>query len=260
MGPHVEYAFVTHFDSANGMVYAPKPKREKRTVANPTWWIERIKIIRQYVLPSLKNQNDQDFTAWALFDRYRHDLNAFDTWCTSGDRFISTVNGPQSLRIRYKDHCDYLVLIHLDSDDMYGCGALEAIKQVKPSPGLIMFFERGFFYGLDDKRLFTCATKKGRVGPPPHFANVYTKESLQSKQAWDAYRAQHKFNLLHFQLYRAPHQVILPPGHFCGSVHGANTTRQWDHPTMSKRLGKEIKDQVKKEIVLATFGQATSQA
>ena len=146
-----------------------------------------------------------------------------------------------------------VVLVHMDSDDMYAENFIEELKKIKPERGLVIFAEDGYMLDMESGRLFHF--QPGEHGPGPYFAMCYTRASLLTGANWDKYREKFKLFKLHHELRSCPIKAKLPAGLFCGTIHGTNTSRTMKNPNTMKRVGAEITDEDKKEAILATFGQ-----
>lgn len=249
----IQYVVCVHFDSASEMMYRVDRKRRKATVQQPEWWVERSEVFTRYVVPSLNMQTFQDFEVMGFFDE--RDIPRFwdmRSGFSTDQRCCTTFAGPRALRENYYNNCEWLCVILLDSDDLYSPTAFELIAELEPEEGLLAFFEEGWNYSLVDHRLFEFDARK--KGPGPWLAKFYPNSALASEEAWWRYRFQYNLNRLHHQIREVPGRKLLPPGHFIGLIHEANTERAWDNPPTEKKLGAEVTDAEIKSSILTRFG------
>lgn len=254
-----KYALVMHFDSCSGLSY----DREGKSKAlgkdqNSKWWTARRKMLKEYVIPSVLNielgdDKETDLDMIALFDESNKKLSYSTRKLLEENGFVVEFNRDDSIRKLYQgEDFDFLVLIHLDSDDMYHENILTSIMAVEPSRGMMMFCEDGYMLDVKNGDLYRFVS--GENGPGPYFAGVYTRASLQNEDNWYKYRQRFKLHKLHFELRQCPNKVVLPSGLFCGTIHGANTTRSLKNKNTAKRIGDKIEPKAAEEI-LKSFGR-----
>lgn len=266
MAEHTRYALVMHFDSASGMVYEQGPNldnRRARTVETEAWWENRLAILKALVFPSIARQAFQGFDVWCLFDK-RDLVRAQATWafCEAAGAHC-TVEGPAALRHHYlkaggsSGACmQWLVVVHQDSDDLYGPEAMGVFSACEPSPGAVWYFDRGFVFGLGCGRLALFNADKG--GPPPFHAMAYSREALADGLSWQAYRETWGLSHFHHQLLAAKNIKRVGAGgrHFCVLVHGSNTTTSWDNRHTAHHTGGEVTEAEQRHQVAEAFGLA----
>jgi hypothetical protein len=248
------YIVVFHFDGNFGLNYKDTPDRRKRTVDTAAWWKQRTKIMQQYVIPSLYQQTYQGFDVWALvMHGYEQQSNAICSDILQRGGHVS-FDGPAPIREYYRDkpNCDWLGVIHHDSDDLYSRDAFSLYKDVAPAEGRIAYFQQGYVFGTDDKRLFVF----GKKGNPPlaFHMTFYPKWALQSEPHWYGYRRVAGVAVDHFQIDKVKRRVLLPHGNFCQLLHGTNTVSAWKNPNLKKRFVRRVTDQVERLKIMERFG------
>lgn len=250
VGEGIKYALKIHFDGAHALSYhKARPARFGYPDEQPEWWTHRLRLLEEYVFPSLERQTFQDFHVIGLFCQRTRD-KAQDVLQAFTDHGHSVAfNSAGSIINAYNGACDFLVLMHLDSDDIYDEDAIGMIAEIEPAPGMAIFFENGYLYGIEewDGRLFEYNAEKH--GPGPYFAKVYTRRALKSFQSWENYNKRHRLGGVHHTLRKARQPVVLNGRHFCGLVHASNVTRAWENQNLKKRIGKEIEGDEKAEIL-----------
>jgi len=252
----VAYAVALHFDSNVGMSYWDDLGRRKRTVGRPEWWKERESLVLDWVLPSLKAQDMQDFETWAFLDPRDAERNAALRRALYHHGIEATYEGPRALREAYRERCHWLCILHTDSDDMACRAALSDLLTVRPEPGLTAWWNKGFMYGIHDGRMKEMETFPP-VGPAPFYAQWYPVDVLGSARAWAEYREMWRMSQRHQDLRKKCRNTIeFDKIGYCGTIHGENTSRAWDNVNTNKRLGDEIVNPKKKNRILDLFGVA----
>jgi len=269
MAEGAAYAVCIHFDSASGMVYEQGQNldwRRAKTVCRPEWWAHRLRLLRQLVFPALARQTWQHFDVWCFFDKRDADLSAATRKFCADAGAHCTDAGPAALRQHYRkagalgarqvagNGLKWLVVVHQDSDDMYGPGALQAFAEQQPREGQAWHFDQGYVFGLDCGRLALFNANKG--GPPPFHAMCYTTNSLVDGNSWQAYRSKWRLAVFHHELLSVPRLAKVPGRHFCVTVHGGNTTTSWTNPHTKHHTGRELTEQDERHAVAQAFGLA----
>jgi len=259
---HTSYAVCMHFDSASGMVYEGGQNlewRRAKTVRKPEWWAGRLKLLKQLVFPALARQKWQEFTTWCLFDKRDEDLNGdVLKFCVDAGAKC-TYRGPSALREHYLRGnggmaMKWLVVVHQDSDDLYGPEALLGFACQKPAEGQVWHYDTGYIFGLDVGRLAEFNANSG--GPPPFHAMCYTRNALVNGDTWKNYRRTWNLGLFHHQLLAAKNVKRLAGRQFCVLVHDSNTTTGWNNPHTARHTARELTDQKERHTVCADFGLA----
>jgi hypothetical protein len=246
----VKYALKIHFDGAHALTYnKARPSRFGYPDEEPEWWTHRLMLLEKYVFPSIERQTFKDFDVIGLFSQRTRDKSGAVAKAFRDRGHTVVFNSAGSIINAYNGACDFLVLMHLDSDDIYDPNALGMIAEVEPMPGMAVFFQNGYLYGIEggDGRLVEY--NADACGPGPYFAKVYTRRALKSFESWENYNKRHRLGGVHHTLRKCRQPVALKGRHFCGLVHASNVTRGWHNRNMNKRVGKEILGSAKEEIL-----------
>jgi hypothetical protein len=247
------YIVVFHFDSNFGLNYKDTPERRKKTINQAEWWVQRAKILKEYVLPALDAQTFQFFQVWGLFMPAYKKLAQPVLKLFKERGYNISFDGPAPIRKKYReDKLDWLGLIHHDSDDLYSRNAFRFMVKPDPALGRIVFFRQGFIYGPAGAILYVFGKP---TNPPLSFHMMYYPGwALQSEAHWYGYRRRHEINVDHFCIGGAKRHVELPAGNFCQLVHGTNTVSTWKNPHLKKRLCRLITDEAEQRKILSKFG------
>lgn len=238
------------------------------TLAKPEWWKARAAVAEKFTLASLKNQTSKDFAVWGVgrkedAGRALPMVKAFEqagfNWVT--DLRSDEERGPTELRLEpcldlitlFKGQCDRLLLIRLDSDDMFSSRAVHVFQRAaaRVLPGSALCLDDGYLLDARTMKIFNWHTGGN---PPPFFGAVYDQPALQSVEAWYAYRKEMRLECFHHQLMKAKHPYRLGMGLYCVVVHGHNTTDDWSNSSFQKHVGTEIKGEFRKREILNDCG------
>jgi hypothetical protein len=250
----VAYAVAMHFDSNVGMSYWDDLGRRSRTVERPEWWAMRKTLVLDYVLPSIPMKPVQP-QVWAFLDPRDAERSADLRRELYYKGVEATYEGPRAMREHYKG-CDWLCVLHTDTDDMMHKHVMADLQTLTPAPGLTAWWNRGYMYGIHDGRMKIMETYPP-VGPPPFYAQYYPKSALQSARAWIQHRDTYRMAQRHQDIRRkckVKHEFSQIG--YCGTIHGENTSRAWDNANTNKRLGKEITKLANRMKILDDFGVA----
>lgn len=250
-----QFAVCMHFDSASGMLYEQGPRldnRRKYTVETQAWWDARLRLLQRLVVPSLLRQTHKA-DVWAFIDP-RDVERAKDAlqWLEGQGVRVSLV-GPGLLRAYYSHRpIGHLVVVHMDSDDMYGPEAIATLARQQWRDGQVYWYRQGYIFGLDNRRL--CEFDTGPEGPPPFHAMAYTRDSLADEDAWDHYRDTWGLAVPHHKLPGVRRKAVLDGRHFIVTVHAHNTTTGWDNKYTQRNTGRELTDHAERHAVVEAFG------
>ncbi len=237
----VRYVVVIPFN--NPHIHKPDPlptdkARADRTVNRPEWWTERAKIFQQYTLQSLRSQTDQDFDTVLLIKPEHLKMAAPVVACLSREhREMVLTDGIAGLLSAYRSPAfDWVVWIHLDSDDMYRTDAIANYKKLPVKNGMAMLCKRGFIFGTDYPRMQSYDTK---TTIPSFFGLAYPTSALQSIKAFKEYKDKYGLNKFHYQMGSCPVKSWMPDGSYCRTVSGTNVTTTWENKNVKPKLGRE---------------------
>lgn len=243
-----------------------KGMRFKKTLARAEWWENRLKIMKDIVMPSLRRQLNQNFDIVAPFSTdidpelckpmqdFLVENGAFVCW---DDRKLKDFVEPVSfLKELYYDTVDRIVLINHDSDDIYHPEAFSelaeraAVDDSAGMDGMTYIFRNGFVYDMPTKRL---AYYQGGESPPPFYAMTFTKEALVSEYEWNKYCNAYGLKVEHPSLDRTKNHVDMENGRFLYLFHDYNVTSSWLNPHHTAKI-KELVTGDRKGDVLSDFG------
>jgi len=246
-------------------LYKPEPFRYRRTMSRSAWWKRRAVILDKYTMPSLMEQEYQDFTIWGLF--LEHDienagpiidiLNKYGAYSVIGSNNETLLEGSEKVRAFYHNHCNCLTMIHMDSDDMYTPDAIKLIMDVTPCPGRVIYFPRGYLYGAFSRKMAVFHAPKH---PPPFLAMVFTNDSLSSEEKWQEYRKKWKMNTYHHKVHHCPKAIKIDGCHFCYMIHDENVVTSWNNPHTYNKIVKHIGRDANVGRILRFFGLCSHQA
>jgi len=232
--------------------------RYRKNMARREWWVSRLDILQRFTLPSLANQSLQDFDLYGLFLRQddensaevRQAIEAAGGQCVYTEPSEGMFGGAEAIRENYRGWCDHLVLINLDSDDMYGRYAFRSFDAIAPGGGLCLVFEEGYILGVDG-RLFEYDSTDST---PPFLAMMFSGEAFESDEAWWAYRDKWGLQGPHHKVRDCPRVIVMSGGQFCYLIHGENVVSSWENSHTKKKLRREITNSAERARVLGVFG------
>jgi len=244
---------------------------------NPAWWKRRAEIFRAYTLASFERQSDLDFAL--LLTMAEEDMETGITAPVLDAINSSTLSclygyGGAILEEPYQDcqwslapnqyawFCEgyggkgnppWLVRLQIDSDDMYAPGVIEAVKAETPSEGLMLHWDAGWEYGLDenDRRMAWIDSPKG---PPSFLAEFYPQAALQDAASFAAYRERWQFNCYHHRTHMCPNNRVMQQGQFLQLIHGSNSSLGWSNPHTQRRIKNWVTVPEERQSVFDIFG------
>ena len=202
---------------------------------NTSWLDHRIAIMCKYTLPSLAEQTCQDF--WVMFGVRRETLHylkhhrmlrkALDSLSMASKTCFTSK--PLAMDFRRPDGplgaSDYVLVAHLDSDDVYhprAVGEMLGSGPFQGAPGKVAFrmqevirYARGYFLDDQTQRMHPYVSLR-----PPFFAQVLR---------WDDWLnpsvpiLRHHANLKHCKRMR----VISDKPRFIVTIHGRNKSSRF---------------------------------
>lgn len=230
------------------------------------WLKNRIKIFRQFVLPSLLAQSDKNFVLWISW-RYEEKSNLLVhsfLWDlkASGLNVVFTYGGCMFWDDKYPDDKArerLLMAIHnnigelLDtigeaetiiwtlqpSDDCYHKNTLQAIKEVfKQSPMLQAFgFQRGYVMNYNTGELAEWNPSTN----PPFFSIKFPREMFLDPLKHAEYTGPYKS---HEYIGDKLRYVAIDQRGFLVGTHGENISTIFNHPFAGKRFENEERTRI----------------
>jgi len=231
--------------------------RFKKTLGSAAWWRRRAATLDQYTLPSLEQQTNRDFLVVASL------LPDVDMRKSLPVRKVLKAAGAEVNRRGYQRLVELaaghgLLQILLDSDDMYREDAVARYKHACAfAPGAsCLYAGNGFAYDTADGRLFRYVAPGG---PAPFFAIHYPADALRDLDAFWKYthaaklrrKADHEW--VHHRMHKAAGALRLGNGMYCGTVNGANTSKEWGNVHFKRHVKGELVGE-RRAAVLARFG------
>lgn len=237
-----------------------KGMRFKKTLARADWWENRLAIMKEIVMPSLKRQLNQDFDIVAPFTTdidpelckpmqdFLAENGAFVCW---DDRKLKDFVEPVDfLKELYYNEVDNIILVNHDSDDIYHPNAFMDLKEHPPKEGLVYIFRNGYVYDRPTNRL---AIYEGDKAPPPFYAMTFANRALKSQYEWDRYCNEYGLKVEHPHLDKCAYTTEMPRGRFLYLFHDHNVTSSWLNPHHTAKI-KELVTGDAKATVLGDFG------
>ena len=229
-----------------------------------TWLKNRIKIFKQFVVPSLINQTKQEFIVWVSW-RPEEKTNPLvqEFWQSldgiRGMRFVFTYGGlcfwddklsdedaskklldnlTQTLPEleSYVDHADFVYMTIQPSDDMYVSNAMEEIQSVLPITKA-MGWEKGYIMNLGTKEI----AEYNPETLPPFSTIIFPKETFLDPQKHYKFTKPYKSH--EYVRWIEPF-FTLPGRGFVVGTHGENISTVFDHPYKGKTLTGNERDAV----------------
>lgn len=230
--------------------------RFRKTLARKEWWQNRYKILKDIVLPSLGQQTLRNFEIVVPFTTdipkgYADEIiNLFKSLshhvCWDDRKLKDFVEPDEFLRQKYHNKVDNLILVNLDSDDVYHKDAFKKLMEVPVKEGQVYIFRNGYVYDIPTKRL---AHYVGFPSPAPFFAFTFTNKSLESKKSWDEYRTKFGLWVEHPFLDRCKVKVEMPDNLYSYVFHDFNVTSSWENSHHKDKIKSLIKGKEKNRIL-----------
>lgn len=228
------------------------------------WFAYRIGIFKKFVIPSLLNQTEKDFTLWLCFreeernnpltKKLYKDLNA------TGLKFIFTFGGIPIWDDKYKNdnllHRLKVILPQLKliyngekyiyetcqpSDDFYHKKEVEEIQQQIYKERRILTHGRGYVFNNKTQRL---ADWNPTTINPPFYTIMYPAKTFLDPQKHFDYMRNSKS---HEDVIWLFNHIKMPDYRYCVLIHGNQISTSWYHPYReggySWKDGKNIMDE-----------------
>lgn len=212
------------------------------------WLKYRIKIFKEYVIPSLLNQTNKNFVLWISWRREENGnpiveeffkyLNGFGDklkflFSYRGIMFWDDKYPNDNLRERLentlpnlKSLCegkDWVYLTIQPSDDMYYSTMVEEIQSVEPKNLLAIGYQQGYIINLHTKEM----AEYNPTTNPPFYTIVFPKDTfLDAKKHYD-YIGPYKS---HEYIPKLFNYVRIANRGFCVGTHGGNISTVFNHP------------------------------
>jgi len=230
--------------------------RWTKCMNNPDWWEKRAATMRRYVIPNLQNLRDQDWVLYAPFMQEILDKGIAQPVLDvlKAVPHVITTDKMETMRRNYRGKCDFLIQLWQDSDDMYREDVWDHIVR-QPQQGMRCYvFRDGYCLDTRNYKLYRWLSKGC---PPAFFAYTFTAKSLETYDLFYRYGRKAGYHKAHHELEKCRRHVIMPNNLYCGTMSGANTTKDLGWNRVARRhCGREIEDERTKKSILQEFGVA----
>lgn len=241
------------------------------------WLKNRIKICKQFVIPSLQAQTEQNFTLWISWrpeERYNSIVKDFQNWldqtglnvihtfsgvCFYDDKYpekeakerlVSAVHGAMIELVNATEGetgCEWVLMTIQPSDDCYHRNAVKGIQTVfKELPTLEAFgFEQGYLMNYQTEEIAEWNPKT----TPPFYTIKFPRPIFINPLEHVEYTALKKDSGPYKKGTPIPsHEYVkdcLRTGYvkergFLVGTHGENISTIWNHPYRGVWLNKEV--------------------
>ena len=240
----------------------------KNCMRRREWWEHREQLLRTYTLPSLKAQTFQDFDIWAMFLKRdkklskgcRGAIRDFGGDCVFPDPEYGgcILDGFYEVTAEYEG-VDGLVVVGLDSDDMYAPQALARVAERPFEDGACLIFPNGYIYDVRDGRMAHHAIDgypehDRRSRTLPFWAVMMGTRALANQETFEEFRADRGLRRANNTLLRSDRHYLLPDNLTCYLLHEENVCAGWDNRNMVSKITRYIDDPDQKLEIIQRFG------
>lgn len=236
----------------------PSENLFKRGVGNSDWWSDRLSIMRNYWLPCIEAQTNQDFIRTANFEGYSgfhedkyHLRNMLEEngWHTY---FIADhpINQPTPFRMmNMLADTDWVIVFELDSDDLIAPDLMDIVSDFEPEEHKLWFFNTGYIYGINDHKLGIYRHTSSQF-----YAKCFPTDVLGDEDEFRKYCEAAHWHEGHPQLNKGPnYDHDFAPGRFMHVMHDHNDTSGWDDEHTMSHVTEFIEDEEEKAQILSQF-------
>lgn len=245
------------------------------------WLKNRIKIFKQFVVPSLQAQTCQDFALWISWrpeERYNHIVKDFQAWLkTTGlnvihtfsgvcfyddkypekeatERLVSAVHGAMIELVNATEGetgCEWVLMTIQPSDDCYHKNMVQGIQTMFKSPDLIPLqaigFKQGYLMNYQTKEL----AEWNPITSPPFYTIKFPRPTFINPPEHVRYTAlkkdvgQYKKGIplpSHEYLKDCLRTGYIDQRGFLVGTHGENISTVWKHPYKGNVVEGILKD------------------
>ena len=217
------------------------------------WLKYRIKIFKEYVMRSLLNQTNQNFTLWISWRKEERDnpiVKEFYSYLLAKlpNRVIFTYNGiifwddkfpndnllerltntlPELVKI-----CQYKQWVYLTiqpSDDCFYSGMVADIQRFEPSFKSAIGYQKGYICDLQTKKM----AEYNPTTNPPFYTIAFPKDIFLNPVKHFNYIGPYKS---HEYIPKVLRYKKIDKRGFCVGVHGGNISTVWNHPFKGKEV------------------------
>ena len=231
----VHIPFGQHVPGHRLLLSQPHDPPRKRA-PDPAWWAARAELMRRVALPSIQRQTCPPDVVAATFAEQDLDVSAPVRGAVSELGFDTLVGDPRETIARRIGSCDWVLIVHLDSDDAYAPRAIGLMRSVSPARGRVVVLMHG--HALEAGTGSIC--RYGHEQKCPPFFGVWAPgDALATADSWAAYVAECGSPKNHVRLDECPGAVLLSnPGAYLVTLHATNTRSGQAHPGTLQYLGR----------------------
>lgn len=227
------------------------------------WLKNRITVFKEYVIPSLQNQVDKDFTVWISWRHeerrnpyvlelmaYMKQIKEFKTIHTfhgvcfwddkypdeiAKSRLLTNLQGTMGELVNEVGECDYVLMTIQPSDDCYDSRAMHGFKEVfKSVPRLqALGFTKGYICNYSTKEVSEYNPKT----TPPFFTIKFPRNIFVDPWKHAEYTGPYKSH--EYVGDKLDFGTIEARGFLVGT-HGENISTYYDHPYRGEARGQLI--------------------
>lgn len=232
------------------------------------WLRNRIKVFKQFVLPSLRAQTNQNFIIWFSWRREEKSnpivqefiqdmLNLYPEWMPEGPRVVNTFHGICFWDDKYPDliarerlimslhgslaeltdtigECENVLMTIQPSDDCYHRNAVEALQTIfRETDAQAVGFKRGYMMNYTTKEV----AEYNPTTNPPFFTIKFPRDIFIQPQRHADYTGPYKSHEYVGEKLR--YSVIEERGFLVGT-HGENISTVFNHPFRGEAVSPEI--------------------
>lgn len=241
------------------------------------WFRNRIKIFKQFVIPSLLNQTDRDFVFWMSFrpeektNKYTKELESYlksipnfkfvftyDGLCIYDDKFddltargklFNSLHKSLPYLFDYLPDCDNVIWLLQPSDDLYDRKTVEATKKAfKYNKDIqAIAFMRGYICNYRTKEI----SEYNPTTTPPFSAIKFPKEVffdpgkhmkfISLKEDVGKYK-EGTPQPSHEYLPKCVETYFFEDRGFCVGTHGENISTYYNHPFKGQGVDVQLLD------------------
>lgn len=227
------------------------------------WFKNRIKLFKQFVIPSLLNQTNHNFVLWLCFRpeeeqnpiaqeliEYLNMIRGLKTVVSYGgcpfydDKFNDVDRLLARLKVMLPPLADLIgdkewVYVTIQpSDDMYLSDAVEKIQQVKPANKKACGFQSGYIMNYRTKEV----AEYNPTTNPPFYTLIFPTQTFLDPNKHLAYAGvitSHEYVPQHFKDY-----IVLHGRGFVVGTHGENISTTYNIPFKGRLLNQAERERI----------------
>ena len=228
------------------------------------WLKNRIKIFKEFVVPSLTNQDNLHYTLWIswrpedkknpIVENFYKEMTMLDRMSVvftyeglifyddkysdteAKERLYNNLRRTLPYMKTHTDHADEVRLTIQPSDDMYLADVVEELQTIEAEPFSILGYTKGYITNYHTKEISNYDPET----TPPFYTLVMSKEQFQDHQK-------------HYELVKdlRSHEDVIKYNYkelkgrkFVVGCHGQNISTDWSIPYRGRLLSKDEAEKV----------------